>query len=109
MRHLLRSSTVDFLSNAVSDLRDEENIVLERFLVHTELASLTEPGVAANVVAQERLLILVDITVFLEVLGEREFLCTLWAGELALFDVGGEVAAEREAGGVLLVAGLSVT
>ncbi len=50
-----------------------------------------------------------NITVFLKVLSEGEFLWTLGAGESALFDVSGQVAAEGEPGGVLLVAGLSVT
>ena len=49
-----------------------------------------------------------NITVLLEVLGERKLLWALGAGELALLNVRGQVAAEREPGSVLLVAILAV-
>ena len=50
-------------------LGDQEDIMLEVLLVHAEFASLSEPGIAANVVADKRLLVVMDITVLLEVLG----------------------------------------
>ena len=46
---------------------------------------------------------------FLEVLGERELLGTLWTGELALFDMRCKMASKREASGVLFTAILAVT
>lgn len=88
--------------------RDEENIVLEGLFVHAEFPSLSESSIAANEVAQKWLLVLVDITVFLKVLGERELFRTLRTGELALFNMRCQVAPEREASGVLFAAILAV-
>jgi prepilin-type processing-associated H-X9-DG protein len=88
--------------------RDEENIVLEGLFVHAEFPSLSESSIAANEVAQKWLLVLVDITVFLKVLGERELFRTLRTGELALFNMRCQVASEREASGVLFAAILAV-
>lgn len=87
---------------------NQKDVVLERFLVHAEFACLSKPGITADVVAQKWLLVFVDITVLLEVLGEREFLGALRAGELALLNMGCEVAAQRKSGGVLLAAVLAV-
>ena len=50
-------------------LGDQEDIMLEVLLVHAEFASLSEPGIAADVVADKRLLVVMDIPVLLEVLG----------------------------------------
>jgi len=46
-----RSRNIVAALSRVSNLRDEEDIVLERLLVHAELASLAKPRVAADVVA----------------------------------------------------------
>lgn len=62
--------------------------------MHTKFSCLTESGVAPNIIAKKWLLVLVNITVLFEVLSQREFLGTLGAGEFALFDVSGEVAAQ---------------
>lgn len=48
---------------------DQEDIMLEVLLVHAEFASLSEPGIAADVITDKRLLVVMDITVLLEVLG----------------------------------------
>ncbi len=50
-------------------LGDQEDIVLEVLLVHAEFASLSEPGIAADVITDKRLLVVMDITVLFEVLG----------------------------------------
>jgi hypothetical protein len=50
-------------------LGDQEDIVLKVLLVHAKFASLAEPSIAADVIADKRLLVVMDITVLFEVLG----------------------------------------
>ena len=54
------------------DLLDRENDVLVHLLVHGEFTSLTEGSLATRMVAFERLLLSVNIGVFLQVLCESE-------------------------------------
>lgn len=50
-------------------LGDQEDIVLKVLLVHAKFASLAEPCIAADVIADKRLLVVMDITVLFEILG----------------------------------------
>lgn len=43
--------------------------MLEVLLVHAEFSCLAEPCIAADIIADKRLLVVMDITVLFEVLG----------------------------------------
>ena len=53
------------LDTVLSDLLHGKDHVLVQFLVHRELASLTEGAIASMEVALERFLLCVDVCVFL--------------------------------------------
>jgi hypothetical protein len=76
------------------------------FLVEAELAGLAERPLASGKVARKWFLTCVDEHVLLEILVEGERLEADAAGVLFDGHVGGHVAAEREAGGVGLLAAL---
>ena len=72
--------------------------------MHRELPSLAECTVTAWIVAFERLLLSVDIHVFLEVLGQGELFEAEHTDMVLGLLVRGDVASKREAGSIGLFA-----
>jgi hypothetical protein len=75
------------------DLLDDENIMLEGFLVEWELTRLAKGLGTAGVVANKRFFVEMDVHMLFEVLAERKLLRTEGAGKAAVLHVRGEVAA----------------
>lgn len=76
----------------VADFLDAEDAVFEGLFVETQFASLSETLCASWVVTHKRLLIVVDVHVFLQVLAQSKFFVALGALELAVRLMGGHVA-----------------
>lgn len=81
--------------------------MLEVPFVETELASLAEAKEAAGVITLEGLFVVVNIDVLLQILSKREPFVALRALKIPLSHVSRRVAAQGEAGSVLLAAVLS--
>ena len=85
------------------DLVDGEDDVLMHFLVHGQLASLTEGAIAPFKVALERFLLRVDVGVLLQILRQGESLEAQDADMLLDGLMRGDVASQRKSGRVCLV------
>ena len=92
------------MSHAMAlDLMDGEDDVLMHFLVHGQLAGLTEGAIAPFEVALERFLLRVDVGVLLQILRQGKSLEAQDADMLLDGLMRGNVASQRKSGRVCLV------